>query len=160
MYAGTQIGRYEIRSKIGEGGMGEVYSALDQELDRSVAIKLLPYEFTADEDRRNRFRQEAKVVSALNHPNIITIFEIGEDEHGSYLATELVEGKTLREVLKTESLTLTRMLKIIERRQTMRAAHQAHIIHCDIAGEYNGPADSIVRCRLGLAKSKYARRGR
>ncbi|MBX3267940.1 MAG: protein kinase [Acidobacteria bacterium] len=159
MYAGTQIGRYEIRSKIGEGGMGEVYSALDQELDRSVAIKLLPYEFTADEDRRNRFRQEAKVVSALNHPNIITIFEIGEDEHGSYLATELVEGKTLREVLKTESLTLTRMLKIIEQTaNALVAAHQAHIIHRDIKPEnIMVRQDSIVKVLdFGLAKSKYA----
>lgn len=159
MYAGTQIGRYEIRSKIGEGGMGEVYSALDQELDRSVAIKLLPYEFTADEDRRNRFRQEAKVVSALNHPNIITIFEIGEDEHGSYLATELVEGKTLREVLKTESLTLTRMLKIIEQTaNALVAAHQAHIIHRDIKPEnIMVRQDSIVKVLdFGLAKSKFA----
>jgi serine/threonine protein kinase len=104
MYAGTEFGRYEIRSKIGEGGMGEVYSALDRELDRSVAIKLLPSEFTLDADRRSRFRQEAKAVSALNHPNIITIYEIGENEHGSYLATEFVEGRTLREVLKNESL--------------------------------------------------------
>ncbi|HMS09781.1 MAG TPA: serine/threonine-protein kinase, partial [Pyrinomonadaceae bacterium] len=159
MYAGTQIGRYEIRSKIGEGGMGEVYSALDQELDRNVAIKLLPYEFTADEDRRNRFRQEAKVVSALNHPNIITIFEIGEDEHGSYLATELVEGRTLREVLRTESLTLVRMLKIIEQTaNALVAAHQAHIIHRDIKPEnIMVRQDSIVKVLdFGLAKSKYA----
>ncbi|MBK9163488.1 MAG: serine/threonine-protein kinase [Acidobacteria bacterium] len=159
MYAGTQIGRYEIRSKIGEGGMGEVYSALDHELDRNVAIKLLPFEFTVDEDRRNRFRQEARVVSALNHPNIITIFEIGEDEHGSYLATELVEGKTLREVLKTESLTLVRMLKIIEQTaNALVAAHQAHIIHRDIKPEnIMVRQDSIVKVLdFGLAKSKYA----
>jgi serine/threonine protein kinase len=110
MFTGTQFGRYEIRSKIGEGGMGEVYSAHDIELDRDVAIKLLPNEFVADDDRRGRFKQEARVVSALNHPNILTIYEIGENEHGSFLATEFVEGKTLRQVMKSESLTLPRIL--------------------------------------------------
>src|SRR5512139_3478604 len=158
MYAGTQIGRYEIRSKIGEGGMGEVYSALDRELDRNVAIKLLPYEFTADADRRSRFRQEAKVVSALNHPNIITIYEIGENEHGSYLATELVEGRTLREVLKSESLTLPRILRIIEQAaNALNAAHHAHIVHRDIKPEnIMVRQDSIVKVLdFGLAKSKF-----
>lgn len=158
MYAGTQIGRYEIRSKIGEGGMGEVYSALDRELDRNVAIKLLPFEFTADEDRRSRFRQEAKVVSSLNHPNIITIYEIGENEHGSYLATEFVEGRTLREVLKNESLTLPRILRIIEQAaNALTAAHQAHIVHRDIKPEnIMVRQDSIVKVLdFGLAKSKF-----
>jgi eukaryotic-like serine/threonine-protein kinase len=158
MYAGTQIGRYEIRAKIGQGGMGEVYEALDVELGRNVAIKLLPYEFTTDEDRRSRFRQEAKVVSALNHPNIITIYEIGENEHGSYLATELVEGRTLREVLKSESLTLTRILRIIEQTaNALTAAHLAHIVHRDIKPEnIMVRRDSIVKVLdFGLAKSKF-----
>ncbi|MDM7920717.1 MAG: protein kinase [Pyrinomonadaceae bacterium] len=157
MYAGTHIGRYEIRSKIGEGGMGEVYEALDSELDRNVAIKILPFEFTEDEDRRSRFRQEAKVVSALNHPNILTIYEIGENEHGSYLATELVEGRTLREVLKSESLTLPRILRIIEQTaNALTAAHQAHIVHRDIKPEnIMVRPDSIVKVLdFGLAKSK------
>ncbi len=155
MYAGTQFGRYEIRSKIGEGGMGEVYSALDRELDRNVAIKLLPSEFTLDEDRRSRFRQEAKAVSALNHPNIITIYEIGENEHGSYLATEFVEGRTLREILKNESLTLPRILRIIEQAaNALVAAHHAGIVHRDIKPEnIMVRADSIVKVLdFGLAK--------
>ena len=100
MLTGERFGRYEIRAKIGEGGMGEVYSATDPALDRDVAIKLLPNEFTEDEDRRTRFRQEAKVVSALNHPNVITIYEIGENDFGHFLATEYVEGRTLREIIK------------------------------------------------------------
>ena len=102
MLTGETFGRYEIRGKIGEGGMGEVYSAIDLELDRNVAIKLLPNEFTVDEDRRTRFRQEAKVVSALNHPNVITIYEIGENDFGHFLATEYVEGRTLREIINPE----------------------------------------------------------
>lgn len=159
MFAGTHIGRYEIRSKLGEGGMGEVYAALDHELDRNVAIKLLPNDFTADADRQLRFRKEAKVVSSLNHPNIITIYEIGENEHGSYLATEYIEGKTLRDVLKTESLTLTRVLRIIEQTATaLSAAHHAGIIHRDIKPEnIMIRQDSIVKVLdFGLAKPKYA----
>jgi serine/threonine protein kinase len=156
MFAGTQFGRYEIRSKIGEGGMGEVYSAHDNELDRDVAIKLLPNEFVADDDRRGRFKQEARVVSALNHPNILTIYEIGENEHGSFLATEFVEGKTLRAVMKSESLTLSRMLKIVEQAaNALVAAHAAHIVHRDIKPEnIMVRSDAIVKVLdFGLAKA-------
>jgi serine/threonine protein kinase len=155
MFAGTQFGRYEIRSKIGEGGMGEVYSAHDLELDRDVAIKLLPNEFVVDEDRRGRFKQEARVVSALNHPNIITIYEIGESEYGSFLATEFVEGKTLREVMKSESITLPRILRIIEQAaNALVAAHAANIVHRDIKPEnIMVRSDSIVKVLdFGLAK--------
>ena len=94
MLTGATFGRYEILGKIGEGGMGEVYSAHDTVLDRNIAIKLLPSEINSDDERKSRFRQEARVVSALNHPNIITIYEIGENDHGSFLATELVDGTT------------------------------------------------------------------
>jgi serine/threonine protein kinase len=159
MFAGTHIGRYEIRSKLGEGGMGEVYAALDHELDRNVAIKLLPNEFTSDEDRRLRFRKEAKTVSSLNHPNIITIYEIGENEHGSYLATEYIDGKTLRDVLKTESISLLRMLRIAEQAAAaLAAAHHAGIIHRDIKPEnIMIRQDSIVKILdFGLAKPKYS----
>lgn len=155
MYAGTQFGRYEIRNKIGEGGMGEVYSAHDNELDRDVAIKLLPNEFLLDEDRRGRFKQEARVVSAINHPNILTIYEIGENEHGSFLATEFVEGKTLRDVMKTESVTLARVLKIVEQAaNALVAAHAAKIVHRDIKPEnIMVRSDAIVKVLdFGLAK--------
>src|ERR1044071_8088242 len=94
---GTQLGRYEIRSPIGAGGMGEVYLAQDVQLDRPVAIKLLPPQFTQDEDRLRRFKQEARNTSSLNHPNILTIFEIGEAEGAHYIATEFIDGVTLRQ---------------------------------------------------------------
>src|SRR5438067_4013193 len=94
--AGTKLGRYEIRSKIGAGGMGEVYLAQDTKLDRKVALKVLPAEVAAHPDRMKRFVQEAKAASALNHPNIITIYEIDETESGHFIATDLIEGETLR----------------------------------------------------------------
>ena len=114
MLIGKQFGRYEIRSKIGAGGMGEVYVGYDTELNRNVAIKILSTEFSSDENRKNRFRQEARAISALNHPNILTIYEIGENEHGSFLVTELIDGSTLRGIIKHEPLSLVRTLKIIE----------------------------------------------
>lgn len=155
MLAGETFGRYEIRNKIGEGGMGEVYSALDLELDRNVAIKLLPNEFTADNERRSRFRQEAKVVSSLNHPNVITIYEIGENDFGDYLATEYIEGRTLREIINRESLTLQRILKIIEQTaNALVAAHHERIVHRDIKPEnIMVRGDGIVKVLdFGLAK--------
>lgn len=159
MITGKQFGRYEIRSKIGAGGMGDVYSAHDLELDRNVAIKLLSSEFTSDEDRKSRFRQEARVVSALNHPNIITIYEIGENEHGSFLATELIEGETLREIINRESVSLARILKIIEQAaNALVAAHEAKIVHRDIKPEnIMVRQDAIVKVLdFGLAKSETA----
>lgn len=155
MLAGEKFGRYEISGKIGEGGMGEVYSARDLELDRNVAIKLLPNEFTADEERRLRFRQEAKVVSALNHPNVLTIYEIGENDFGHFLATEFVEGKTLREIVKRESLNLNRILRIMEQAaNALVAAHNEHIVHRDIKPEnIMVRRDGIVKVLdFGLAK--------
>ena len=156
MLTGKRFGRYEIRNKIGEGGMGEVYVAHDDELDRSVAIKLLPNEFVSDADRRTRFRQEARTASSLNHPNIITIYEIGENEHGSFLATEFIEGRTLREILKNESITLPRILRIIEQAaNALVAAHDAKVVHRDIKPEnIMVRKDSIVKVLdFGLAKA-------
>src|SRR5712664_3132502 len=95
--AGTKLGRYEIRAKIGEGGMGEVYLAQDTKLDRKVALKILPVEVAAHPDRMKRFVQEAKTASALNHPNIITIYEIEQIDSVNFIATEFIEGETLRE---------------------------------------------------------------
>src|SRR3989440_11950170 len=95
--SGTKLGRYEIRSKIGAGGMGEVYLALDTKLDRKVALKILPAEVAAHPDRMKRFVQEAKAASALNHPNIITIYEIDDTGSGHFIATEFIDGETLRE---------------------------------------------------------------
>ena len=97
--AGTTLGRYEIRSLIGAGGMGEVYLAHDSQLRRLVALKLLPANFTQDEDRLHRFEQEAYAASALNHPNILTIYEIGQVDSTRFIAMEYVEGETLRQHL-------------------------------------------------------------
>src|SRR5262245_43722454 len=101
LIAGSQIGAYQLLSPLGRGGMGEVHLALDTRLRRKVAIKLLPAEFTADTGRVRRFEQEARAASALNHPNIITVHEIGEapiqDGNRRYIVTEYVEGETLRQ---------------------------------------------------------------
>src|SRR5215468_12115341 len=93
--AGTKLGRYEIRSKIGEGGMGEVYLARDTLLDRQIAVKLLPAEIARDQQRLHRFLQEARAAAALSHPNIAHIYEIGEAEGGYFIAMEYVAGTPL-----------------------------------------------------------------
>src|SRR5436190_18343759 len=98
MENGTRLGHYEIRSKIGAGGMGDVYLAQDTKLDRKVALKILPAELASNRDRMERFVREAKSAAALNHPNIATIHEIGEDEGTYFIAMEFIEGFTLREL--------------------------------------------------------------
>src|SRR6266480_4659926 len=95
--AGTKLGRYEIRGKIGAGGMGDVYLAEDTKLERKVALKILPADVATHADRMKRFVQEAKTASALNHPNIITIHEIDQTDSGHFIATEFIDGETLRE---------------------------------------------------------------
>jgi serine/threonine protein kinase/TolB-like protein/Tfp pilus assembly protein PilF len=133
---GTQLGRYEIRSPLGAGGMGEVYLGHDASLDRLVAIKLLPSQFTADEDRLRRFKQEARATSALNHPNILTIFEIGEADGAHYIATEFIDGKTLREHMLNAQMKLEEVLEIgIEVSSALAAAHEAGIVHRDVKPE-------------------------
>src|SRR5207245_5965782 len=97
---GTRLGRYEIRSKIGAGGMGEVYLAQDTKLDRKVALKILPADVIAHPDRMKRFVQEAKAASALNHPNIITIYAIEQIDSTNFISTEFIDGETLREHLR------------------------------------------------------------
>src|SRR5262245_57113029 len=131
------LSHYRIISKIGAGGMGEVYLAQDTKLDRKVAIKFLSEEFSKDSDKLRRFIQEAKAASALNHPNILTVYEIGEVEGQNYLATELIDGKTLREQLSyKEFLPLNTILKIgVQVAEALSAAHQAGIIHRDIKPE-------------------------
>src|SRR5215468_3694454 len=99
MTPGTKLGRYEIRSKIGAGGMGEVYLAEDTRLHRKVALKVLPADLASDRDRMRRFEQEATAAAALNHPNIATIHEIGESDGVHFIAMEFIDGQTLREVI-------------------------------------------------------------
>jgi serine/threonine protein kinase/Tfp pilus assembly protein PilF len=131
--AGTKLGRYEIRSQLGEGGMGEVYLAQDTRLDRKVALKILPPKLAEDKDRMSRFVREAKFASALNHPNIITIHEIGEIDGLHFIATEYIEGETLKTQLKRESLSLKSILEIaLQVASALDAAHRAGIVHRDI----------------------------
>ncbi|MDQ3041455.1 MAG: protein kinase [Acidobacteriota bacterium] len=151
-----QIGRYKIRRKIGAGGMGEVYLAHDAQLDRTVALKILSGEFAADDVSRHRFKQEARAVSALNHPNILTIHEIGETEEGYFIATEYVEGETLRGYLRDSPLRVVEAVRIAEQiAQALVAAHNAGIVHRDIKPEnVMMRRDGYVKVLdFGLAKS-------
>src|SRR5215510_12957763 len=95
--AGTKLDRYEIRSKLGEGGMGEVYRAFDSKLNRDVAIKVLPAEYSQNSVRLQRFEQEAQAAGALNHPNILAVYDVGSHENEPYVVSELLEGEILRE---------------------------------------------------------------
>jgi serine/threonine protein kinase len=97
--AGTKLGPYEIQASLGAGGMGEVYRARDTRLGRDVALKILPESFAHDGDRLHRFEQEARAVAALNHPNILALFDIGQENGRRFLVSELLEGETLRSVL-------------------------------------------------------------
>jgi serine/threonine protein kinase/Tfp pilus assembly protein PilF len=144
---GTKLGRYEIRSKIGEGGMGEVYLARDTQLDRKVALKILPADVASDPVRMQRFVQEAKSASGLNHPNIITIYEINQAEARHFIAMEFVEGETLRERMEARPLGLSQAVKIAtQTASALAAAHEAGIVHRDIK------PDNIMLRRDGIVK--------
>src|SRR6185369_12882908 len=141
------IGPYQLLSQIGQGGSGDVYLAIDTRLDRKVALKLMAADFTGDTERISRFRQEARTTSTLNHPNIVTIFEIGEADNRHYIATEYVEGETLRARLASHFLETKETLSIATQLvDALAAAHDAGIIHRDIK-----PENIIVR-RDGLVK--------
>jgi serine/threonine-protein kinase len=146
--AGTKLGRYEIRSKIGEGGMGEVYLAVDtSELGRTVAIKLLSAEVAANPSRMQRFVQEAKTVSALNHPNILTIYEFGQEGNTRFIATEFVDGETLRAHM-ARRMKLHEVLDIaMQIAAALDAAHEANVIHRDVK-----PENIMVRRRDHIVK--------
>src|SRR5713226_6088013 len=123
---GTKLGRYEIRAKIGEGGMGEVYLAQDSKLDRKVALKILPAAVAAHPDRMKRFVQEAKAASALNHPNILTIYEIDETDSGHFIATEFIDGETLHERMRSAPMKLGEALDVAAQiAGALSAAHSA-----------------------------------
>lgn len=133
---GKQIGRYQILARIGRGGMGEVFLAQDTSLGRRVAVKLLRSDFTRNEERLRRFRQEAQAASALNHPNILTIHEIGQEDSLHFMATEYVEGETLREHISRARLPLGQLLDIaVQVAGALAAAHNTGIIHRDIKPE-------------------------
>src|SRR5437867_4567377 len=133
---GAKLGRYEIRAKIGEGGMGEVYLAEDTRLGRKVAIKVLAERFTQNRDRLSRFDQEAYAASALNHPNIITIYEMGDEDGRHFIATEFIDGVTLKKHLRSGPMDFAEVLNIaIQIASALEEAHAAGIIHRDIKPE-------------------------
>ncbi|MBA2340060.1 MAG: serine/threonine protein kinase, partial [Pyrinomonadaceae bacterium] len=166
LIAGTRLNRYEIRSLLGKGGMGEVYQAYDPTLSRSVALKILPADLVEDHDRVRRFVREAKSASALNHPNILTIYEIGEaqlsDEQSvqsqesvstpsaliiHYIAMEFIDGDTLRDKLRRDELDLRNSLEFITQAANgLAKAHAAGIVHRDLKPE------NIMITRDGYAK--------
>ena len=133
---GQKIGPYEVISSIGAGGMGEVYRARDTRLGREVALKILPAEFSANRDSLKRFEQEARSASALNHPNIITIYDVGATDSISYLSMELVDGKSLRSVLDEGFMTLRRIVTLASQlADGLAKAHAAGIVHRDLKPE-------------------------
>src|SRR5215470_16657733 len=134
--AGSRVGPYEIVSSLGAGGMGEVYRARDTRLAREAAVKVLPGELAGDAERLGRFEREARSASALNHPNIITIYEVGSADSVSYIAMELVEGRTLREILASGPMPVRRLLPVAAQiADGLAKAHEAGIVHRDLKPE-------------------------
>jgi serine/threonine protein kinase len=130
---GMMVGHYRIVEKIGAGGMGEVYLAEDTELDRKVALKFLPPNLCQDEDCRKRFKREAQAAAKLNHPNIVTIYEVSEYQGRPFFAMEYCPGKALREQLKIEEPTIFCIIQFaVAICEGLREAHTAGIIHRDI----------------------------
>ena len=133
---GTRLGRYEIRAHIGTGGMGEIYLAQDVELERILALKILPAEFASDPSRMRRFIQEARAASGLNHPNILTIYEINHEGTTPFIATEFIDGLTLRKRIKGGAVPLMEALDTaIQIASALDAAHRAGIVHRDVKPE-------------------------
>src|SRR6266566_3859357 len=136
LLVGQTFGHYKISTPIGSGGMGDVYLATDITAGRKAALKLLPMRFTGDAERLKRFEQEARAVVGLNHPNVVTVYEIGEQNSIHYIASELIEGETLRDRLTRGSLQLSEALDVaIQIASALTAAHRAGIVHRDIKPE-------------------------
>src|SRR2546426_1857152 len=161
LISGTRLGKYEIRAKLGEGGMGEVYLAQDTKLDRKVALKILPAEVASQRDRMERFVREAKAAAALNHPNIAHIYEIGSsplavrgpDSHSTtnqethYIAMEFIDGQTLRTLIHSGQTELPKLLRYLQHAaEGLAKAHAAGIVHRDLK------PDNIMITRDGHAK--------
>ena len=147
LQADTKLGRYEIRSKIGVGGMGEVYLAEDTRLHRKVALKVLPADLASNRDRMRRFEQEATAAAALNHPNIAHIYEIGESDGVNFIAMEFIDGQTLREVTHRGHTDLPKLLRYLQHvAEGLAKAHAAGIVHRDLK------PDNIMITRDGHTK--------
>src|SRR5713101_8228752 len=144
---GASLSHYRIVSKLGAGGMGEVYLAQDTKLDRKVALKILPADLAANHDRMRRFTQEAKAAAALNHPNIATIHEIGESDGVNFIAMEFIDGVTLRESIHGQKTELRKLLRWLQQvAEGLAKAHSAGILHRDLK------PDNVMITRDGYAK--------
>ncbi|MCA1601509.1 MAG: serine/threonine protein kinase, partial [Acidobacteria bacterium] len=143
---GTRLGRYEIRSQLGAGGMGEVYLAEDMQLRRRVALKILPGEIASNKDRMRRFVQEARASAALNHPNIAHVYEIGEAAGMHFIAMEFIDGHTLRQLIHRQT-DLSKLLRYLQHAaEGLAKAHAAGIVHRDLK------PDNIMITRDGHSK--------
>src|ERR1700674_3224427 len=154
--SGTRLGSYEVVAQIGAGGMGEVYQARDTKLGRDVAIKVLPGAFAHDPERLSRFQREAKMLAALNHPNIATIHGLEQSGGTSYLVMELVQGETLADRVKAGPLPFEEALKIaVQIAEALEAAHEKSIIHRDLkpANVKVTPDGKVKVLDFGLAKA-------
>src|SRR5262245_11466317 len=153
--AGTRLGSFEVLGPLGAGGMGEVYRARDTRLGREVALKVLPESVSGDRDRLARFEQEARAASALNHPNIVSIFEIGREGGTAFVAMELIDGKTLRDLAVAGPMPVKKVLSLATQvTEGLAKAHSAGIVHRDLKPE-NGMVskDGFVKILdFGLAK--------
>lgn len=154
---GRTISHYKIAEKVGEGGMGEVYLAEDTKLNRKVALKFLPSQYASDKGLKERFKREAQAAAALNHPNIITVYEVSEYENRPFIAMEYVEGESLKDVIVRKKLSIGGVLDIaLQISQGLAVAHQAGIIHRDIKPQniLMGKDGRVRICDFGLAKAK------
>src|SRR5215470_15932129 len=158
--AGTILGQFEIRSPLGAGGMGEVYRAHDKRLDRDVAIKVLPEYLTSDPERLHRFEQEARATAALNHPNILAVYQMATDNNVSYLVEELLEGETLRERLRRAPIPLRKTIDYgVQIAHGLAAAHDKGIVHRDLKPEnlFLTKDGRVKILDFGLAKLTHAK---
>ena len=149
------LAHYKILEKIGSGGMGEVYVAEDTKLDRKIALKVLPPEMAESEERRSRFKREAKAIAALNHPNIVTVHSVEEADGVHFITMELVKGKTLTELLPKHGFPLNRFFDIaIPFADAVAAAHQEGITHRDLKPDNAMVSDDgrVKVLDFGLAK--------
>ena len=161
--AGVRLGPYEIVGPLGAGGMGEVYRARDTRLRRDVALKILPAEVSTDPSRRARFEQEAHAAAALNHPNILSVYDVGDTDDSSYIALELVSGETLAALIERGPVPVRALLDMaVQIADGLASAHAAHIVHRDLK-----PANVMItsdgRIKIldfGLAKQSAAGRAR
>ena len=153
--SGTKLGPYEIQSPLGAGGMGEVYRARDTRLDRTVALKILPAAFSSDPDRLHRFQHEARILSTLNHPNVLGIYDVGEQNGVRYLVSEFLEGQTLRDKLSAGPLSRWRVGEYaLEIAKGLAAAHEKGVVHRDLKPDnvFVTRDDRVKVLDFGLAK--------